>query len=165
MKTEHQKRIEELMRRASQALPIKPIMPSQAVRQLRANLILEEALETIKGLGFSVEWKVDGDGRKYIAVPSGEPNIVEVVDGCADVSVVTIGTLSAFGVADQPILEAIDANNLDKFGPGSYRREDGKWIKPPGHKPADIMGLLIAQGYGDKYFGQPEHAAPGFQPK
>ena len=161
MKTDHQKRIEELMRRASQELPIKPIMPPQAVRQLRANLILEEALETIEALGFAVKL----NNNDFVAVQMGEPDIVKVVDGCADVSVVTIGTLSAFGVSDQPILEAVDANNLEKFGPGSYRREDGKWIKPPGHKPADIMDLLIKQGYGDKYFGQPEHAAPGFQPK
>jgi len=162
MKTMHQVRIEELMRRAGQDLPKRPIMPSIQVRQLRANLILEEALETIEALGFAVKL----NNNDFVAVPMGEPDIVKVVDGCADVSVVTIGTLSAFGVSDQPILTAVDENNLEKFGPGSYRREsDGKWMKPPGHKPADIMGLLIKQGYGDKYFGQPEHAAPGFQPK
>lgn len=165
MKTEHQQRVEELMRRAGQALPIKPMVPSVEVRKLRANLILEEALETIEALGFNVVMK-PFDGTIEVGPEVREPNIIEVVDGCADVSVVTIGTLSAFGVSDQPILEAVDANNLEKFGPGSYKREsDGKWMKPPGHKPADIMGLLIAQGYGDKYFGQPEHAAPGFQPK
>jgi predicted HAD superfamily Cof-like phosphohydrolase len=162
MKTEHQKRVEELMRRADQALPIKPSFPVDQVLQLRANLILEEALETIDALGFDVLF-VDG---KLVAKHTRPVDIVKVVDGCADVSVVTIGTLSAFGVSDQPILEAVDANNLDKFGPGSYRREsDGKWMKPPGHKAADIMGLLIKQGYGNKYFGQPEHAAPGFKPK
>lgn len=164
MKTEHQKRVEAFMAKVGQAVPPVPIIPSLEIRKLRATLILEEALETIKGLGFDVhETMPDGDLEVQEA---WTPDIVEVVDGCADVSVVTIGTLLAFGVSDQPILEAVDANNLEKFGPGGYRREsDGKWMKPPGHKPADIMGLLMKQGYGDKYRGQPEHAAPGFDPK
>lgn len=146
MRTDHQRRVEEFMRLAGQAIPPNPIMPSLEIRKLRANLILEEALETIEALGFNIVMK-PFDGAIEVGPPSHEPNIIEVVDGCADISVVTIGTLSAFGVKDGPILEAIDQNNLAKFGPGSYRREtDGKWMKPSGHKPADIMGLLEAQG-------------------
>jgi predicted HAD superfamily Cof-like phosphohydrolase len=144
MRTAHQQRIEEFMRKAGQEIPARPIMPSLEVRRLRANLILEEALETIKGLGFAVEATMP-DGELE-CVEAFTPDIVEVVDGCGDLSVVTIGTLSAFGVKDEPILEAIDASNLQKFGPGSYRREsDGKWMKPPDHKAPDIMGLLIKQ--------------------
>ena len=165
MMTAHQQRIEEFMRKAGQEIPAKPIMPSQEVRRLRANIFLEEALETIEGLGFQVVMK-PFDGEIEVGPQVREPDIVEVVDGCGDLSVVTIGTLSAFGVKDEPILQAIDASNLQKFGPGSYRREsDGKWMKPPDHKAPDIMGCLILQGYGDKYHGQPEHAAPGFNPK
>jgi predicted HAD superfamily Cof-like phosphohydrolase len=67
---------------------------------------------------------------------------VEVVDGCADISVVTIGTLIAFGVDDETVLEEVDASNLRKFEPGSYRREDGKWIKPPSWTPPDIEGAI-----------------------
>lgn len=146
MKTEHQKRIEMFMAKAGQAVPLIPIMPDLETRKLRANIILEEALETIKGLGFEVNATMP-DGELEVE-EAFTPDIVEVVDGCADISVVTIGTLSAFGVKDAPILEAVDLNNLGKFGPGSYRREsDGKWMKPPGFKPADIMGLLKAQGF------------------
>jgi predicted HAD superfamily Cof-like phosphohydrolase len=44
--------------------------------------------------------------------------------------------------------QAVDQNNLAKFGPGGHRREDGKWVKPPDHKPPDIAGLLdkLAKG-------------------
>jgi len=121
-------------------------MPSVEVRQLRANLILEEALETITALGFTVQKdEVTNQLRPFAA---HTPNIVEVVDGCADISVVTIGTLSAFGVGDMPILEAVDTANLGKFGPGSYKREDGKWVKTARfqarrhHEFADRSGLL-----------------------
>lgn len=146
MKTEHQKRVEAFMMKAGQAVPLIPIIPDLETRKLRANIILEEALETIKGLGFEVNQTMP-DGELEVE-EAFTPDIIEVVDGCADISVVTIGTLSAFGVKDAPILEAVDLNNLGKFGPGSYRREsDGKWMKPPGFKPADIMGLLKEQGF------------------
>jgi len=145
MKTEHQQRIEEFMRLAGQAVPLKPTMPSLEVRRLRANIILEEARETINGLGFEIG--IDSHEIPVVS-ESGEPNIIEVVDGCADISVVTIGTLSAFGVADKPLLETVDAANLRKFGPGSYRREtDGKWMKPPDFKAPDIISVLMSQGY------------------
>jgi len=145
MRSDHQQRVEEFMRGAGHEVQARPIMPSISVRQLRANLILEEALETIKGLGFNVQQ--DEMTGELAAVAAHEPNMVEVVDGCADIKVVTTGTLSAFGVGDMPIQLAVDEANLRKFGPGSYRREDGKWIKPPDFKPADIMALLRVQGY------------------
>lgn len=147
-KSEHQKRVEELMHRAGQSVLETPMLPSEEVRYLRAKLIFEEALETIEALGFKIQMKpFDLDLE---IVKGNDPNMTEIVDGCADIIVVTTGTLSAHGVADQAILKAVDENNLEKFGPGSYRREDGKWMKPPGHKPADIMGLLVTQGYEGK---------------
>lgn len=148
VKTEHQQRVEMLMHNAGQAVLEKPGIPSVEVRQLRANLILEEALETIEALGFKVQMKPFDLELEIVKGPD-EPNLVEVVDGCADIIVVTTGTLSAFGVADEAVLRAVDENNLQKFGPGSYRREDGKWMKPPGHKPPDIKGLLVLQGCED----------------
>jgi predicted HAD superfamily Cof-like phosphohydrolase len=71
--------------------------------------------------------------------------MIEVADGCADVSVVTIGTLSACGIADKPLLKEVDESNLRKFGPGYSKREDGKWIKPPDWKVPDIAKVLNEQ--------------------
>jgi len=144
MKSDHQKRIEMFMKMALQEVPTRPIMPSAEVRKLRASLILEEALETIQGLGFRV--KEDEEDGDLVLVESGKPDMIEIIDGCGDVSVVTIGTLSAMGVSDKPVLEAIDMNNLAKFGPGSFRDAKGKWIKPAGHQPPDIKAVLLAQG-------------------
>jgi predicted HAD superfamily Cof-like phosphohydrolase len=134
-RTQHQLRINEFMRLAGQELPDKPCVPSFEVRKLRARLILEEALETIHALGFQV---LDG---MHIA-PSGEPNLIEIIDGCCDVSVVTIGTLSACGIPDGVFLNEVDQSNLRKFGPGGRRREDGKWLKSSDWVPPDIAGIL-----------------------
>lgn len=129
---------------AKQELPERPTIPSPEVIRLRANIIFEEALETLEGLGYRIVFEDGVVDLKKI----GEPDIVKAMDGCADLRVVTTGTMSAFGVDDEPIQELVDANNLEKFGPGSYRREsDGKWMKSPSHKPPDIQGELLRQGW------------------
>ncbi len=147
-KSEHQRRVEEFMRLAKQTVPEKPVIPGRDVRYLRAKIIFEEALETIEGLGFSVV--VTGGHRVlskdcYDLSSDGHipPDLVEIVDGCADLRVVTTGTLSACGVPDRLVQFEVDQNNLAKFGPGGYRREsDGKWMKPPGHKPPRVKEII-----------------------
>ncbi|MGB1048433.1 MAG: hypothetical protein ACPG3U_01970 [Rhodothermales bacterium] len=148
MPTPHYARVKEFMQKVGQDTPEGATIPDAKIRILRAKLILEEALETVSALGVSVHshgHEVTEGGLEYAA--PNEVDLKEVVDGCADISVVTIGTLIAFGVDDEPVLEEVDASNLRKFGEGSYRREDGKWMKPPGWTPPDIMGA-IDKGWG-----------------
>lgn len=168
MKTPHQKRIEKFMKLAKQNLPEVPTMPDEKTRVLRAKLIFEEALETIKALGCTVEvvsrytmnekeydsqlekyrcYFFDSEGLKegIFQVENDtaiKADLSEIADGCADISVVTIGTLSACGIPDKDLLEMVDENNLAKFGPGSYIDETGKLRKPPGHQPPPIKELI-----------------------
>lgn len=128
-KTPHQARVEEFMALAGQPTPSSPTGLSRTTRLLRARLILEEALEAIvDGLGVDVlatagshvvyltpeslkstaELELDVSTRRDADLPS-------LAKECADLSVVTVGTLSAAGIADEPILEAVDASNLAKF--------------------------------------------------
>lgn len=153
-KSFHQLRIEHFMRLAGQAVPDQPTELDEATRILRAKLILEEAFETIReGLGIDIIiMGGDDEGDTFdpldfdLILKCTKPmNMVEFADGCADLSVVTIGSLSAAGITDGPLLEIVDQSNLSKFGPGSYRRDDGKWMKPPNFKPPDIAGILEQQ--------------------
>lgn len=149
--TDHQDRIRKFMVLAGQRCPTIPTMPDEETRRLRAKLILEECLETIHALGLSVI-TINPQQQGVIMsnvhiIPFSAPDMVEVIDGLADISVVTYGTAIAMGVDMDPIIKEVDQNNLAKFGPGGYRRDDGKWIKPPGHKKPDISGLLNLQ-YG-----------------
>jgi predicted HAD superfamily Cof-like phosphohydrolase len=152
-------------------LPSRPTLPAETTRLLRAKLILEEAIETINSLGFSIDIPftsrdLDGTDSQTIyggtigeiidvgideinLVPRFEPDLVEIVDGCADISVVTVGTLIACGVGDKPILEEVDANNMKKFGEGHAIREDGKLVKPANHVKPDFEKLIDAQGKYD----------------
>ena len=153
MPTPHYTRVREFMQKVGQETPSTPVIPDEKTRLLRAKLILEEAIETIQAMGVEVRLR-DTEGHTGVVTVDpheltfsikGEVDLEGVVDGCADISVVTIGTLIAFGVDDEPILEEVDQANLRKFGPGSYAREDGKWMKPPDWTPPDILGVLERQ--------------------
>ena len=154
MPTPHYTRVREFMQKVGQETPSSPVIPDERTRLLRAKLILEEAIETIRAMGVEVRLRgADGQAGVVTVDPhelafaiNGDVDLEGVVDGCADISVVTIGTLISFGVDDEPILEEVDQANLRKFGPGSYAREDGKWIKPPDWTPPDILGVLERQG-------------------
>lgn len=151
MKTDHQKRVEEFMWKAGQSIPAVPTEPDEKTRILRARLIIEEALETTKkGLGIvvsdignSVELKIEN----LQFVVTGNPDLVEISDGIADLSVVSVGTAIACGINMEPIQKAVDYNNLEKFSVGHYIRPDGKLVKPPGHKPPDLKTILETQGW------------------
>jgi predicted HAD superfamily Cof-like phosphohydrolase len=155
-KTEHYERVDLFMKYAEQSRPVAPMIPSEDERILRARLILEEAFETVKALGVDLLVDVTGNAwavadaavaGRFRYLVNSKANLVEIADGCADLSVVTIGTLIACGIPDRDLLELVDNNNLEKFGPGGYRDEHGKWRKPPTHKPPDIEALLRRLGY------------------
>lgn len=153
LRTDHQVRVEKFMELAGQHPVEDPWNPPIELLKLRARLILEEALETIAGMGIRPEIRthedsenIPFDSRNQFAFgkhPTQEFDLIEVIDGCCDVSVVTTGTMAALGLPMEPFLEAIDENNLEKFTlPGGYRDAGGKWIKPPGHKKPDLKSIL-----------------------
>ena len=149
MRSDHQKRVDRFMELAEQNLPLSPSIPSEETRKLRAKLIFEECLETIDALGVSLTtgagaFAINKDANIEYTVDH-DPDLIEIADGCADVMVVTTGTLSACGIDDIELQTIVDENNLAKFGPGGHRREDGKWVKPPGHIPPDIRKVIENQ--------------------
>ncbi len=150
LKSKNQLLVETFIARighSSQTLPVTPTIPPLETRRLRALLMLEETLETVRALGF----------KTYVAAPAnpgaprepyevtmdnldlltgGEPDLVGIADGCSDVEVVTLGTASACGFAHQPVFEVVMNNNLLKFAPGHSISPAGKLVKPPGHPAA-----------------------------
>lgn len=145
-----------------QAIPVRPCIPSLEIRKLRASLMLEETLETIKAMGLCVEaggrrigmtggFSVDGISIEQSREPA---DLVEVADGLADVHVVgPCGTASAFGIALAPIYKIVAGNNLLKFAPGHSFRSDGKLQKPASHPSPtnEIAAELRRQGTDDVF--------------
>lgn len=147
-KSIEQVRVESFMRSAGQVVRPCPEIPTEEERRLRARLILEEAIETVNALGFSIhplpcEIKSVDDVNLSSNLP---PDLEQIVDGCCDVLVVTLGTLSACGVADVGPMHKVLEANQKKFD-GGYRDEHGKWRKGPDWTAPDIVGELVAQGW------------------
>lgn len=151
MKTKHYERIEKFMKLAGQDTPETPVQPSDETRILRAKLIIEEALETVKALGVDIQLArmslVEEEDDFEYSISDHPFDMVEVADGCADISVVTTGCLISCGIKDKALLKMVDQNNLDKFGFGHYIREDGKLVKPLNHQPPNIKKLLNKMGW------------------
>ena len=151
MRSEHQQRVDEFMRKAGQDVPEAPFIPDENTRLLRAKLIFEECMETIqKGLGVSISGTFERSNFTLEADSSF--NMRETVDGCCDIKVVTTGTLTACGISDLEPQRLVDESNLAKFGPGGYRAgpndpngPEGKWIKPKDWQPPDLMAEVRRQ--------------------
>lgn len=106
--TNEQQQVKDMMAAFNQECPETPTIPDLETRKLRAKLILEEALETIKGLGCIVYlhpsdksgWIIGEDlgGQPYTIEDGPEPSLKDILDGCEDLKVVTEGTLLACGL-------------------------------------------------------------------
>lgn len=150
------------MRGARQAVPAHPTTPAIQDRKLRIRLILEELFETANAAGISIvvdsfrgpvtlnEGRPKGTHVTYTLVEVADCDLVEFVDGLADLSVVVTGSFSAVGVADEPVLTLVDANNLMKFRPGHWIDEHGKLNKPKDHPPVtpELEQLLREMAVG-----------------
>jgi predicted HAD superfamily Cof-like phosphohydrolase len=145
-KSLYQHCVEDFMAKAGQEVPESPLTPDVEIRRLRAALILEEAFETVRALGFEPSMRRDHPGAVSTVELHAvhEPDLIEIVVGCCDTIVVALGALSACGVADFGPMNAVLASNDSKFIDG-HRREDGKWVKGPSYKPVDIEAELERQ--------------------
>jgi predicted HAD superfamily Cof-like phosphohydrolase len=146
-RSEFQLRVDSFMEKARQELPDSPCIPSEGVRRLRASLILEEALETIEALGFGVRTERDHqfiDIDDCLFLPIIDADMVKIADGCCDTMVVTLGTLSACGMSDCDLMTEVCDSNDSKFIDG-HIRDDGKLIKGPAYRPADLVPILVSQ--------------------
>lgn len=88
--------------------------------KLRAELIREEAEETIKAIN--------------------EGKLLDAIDGLCDLIYVALGTAVTFGVDLDPHFREVHRANMSKIG-GS-KREDGKWIKPANWQPPNHSQYL-----------------------
>jgi len=62
----------------------------------------------------------------------------EEIDALLDICYYCLQHLSMVNLNTGRFWRLIHAANMQKFGPGGYRREsDGKWCKPPGFVPPD----------------------------
>jgi len=72
-----------------------------------------------------------------------QDDLAAVAKEVADLLYVVYGTAVSCGIDMEPVFREVHRSNLSKVG--GYKREDGKWVKPPTYSPASLGPILAAQ--------------------
>ena len=70
-------------------------------------------------------------------------NLASVAKEMADLLYVVYGTAVSYGIDMKPVFQEVHRSNLSKVG--GYKRDDGKWMKPPTYSLAKLEPILEAQ--------------------
>jgi predicted HAD superfamily Cof-like phosphohydrolase len=157
LKSEHQQQVELFLKGIGHPIPDSPQLATNDRLLAWARLLVEEVWETInRGMGREIYVDSSVDIRQPIKFTdlhfshADRPNTIDIADGCGDLLVVATGLLSLCGIADKPLLEEINSNNLLKLKNGRLCPHTGKFLKPEGHPKPHIAGCLIKQIYNDE---------------
>lgn len=129
--------------------PTSPAAPALRNPEQRANLIAEEAIETIIALVGSARAQTVVLGQLIEALVNAtrdgttEPNLERAIDGLCDLKYVTDGTAEDIGIDLEPFSDEVHRSNMSKVG--GTKRADGKLIKPPTYSEANITGVLMRE--------------------
>ncbi|MEK7300148.1 MAG: MazG nucleotide pyrophosphohydrolase domain-containing protein [Nitrospirota bacterium] len=121
--TDEQSMVEEFHKKFDILVQVSPTAASEETKRLRIRLIQEEFDELKESMA--------------------EGNLAALAKEMADLLYVVYGTAVSYGIDMDPVFREVHRSNLSKVG--GYKREDGKWVKPPTYSPADIEPLLAMQ--------------------
>ena len=121
--TDEQSMVEEFHKKFDILVQTSPTAASEDTKRLRIRLIQEEFDELKESMA--------------------EGNLAALAKEMADLLYVVYGTAVSYGIDMDPVFREVHRSNLSKVG--GYKREDGKWVKPPTYSPADIEPLLAMQ--------------------
>ena len=100
-----------------------PSVPDEATQFLRNRLIQEEFEEFQEAMQ--------------------SEDLSAMAKELADLLYVVYGTAVSLGIDMEPVFKEVHRSNMSKVG--GYKREDGKWVKPPTYSPANLEPILKAQ--------------------
>ena len=73
----------------------------------------------------------------------GKEDLPAIAKELADLLYVVYGTAVSYGIDMGPVFREVHRSNMSKIG--GYKRDDGKWVKPPTYSPAAIEPILTKQ--------------------
>ena len=143
--SDRQEQLIEFHLAMGQPIEPRPTVPSDDRVRLRARLIAEEFFETMRALFGHHAFLDTAEKLTSQAIERSPTNVdlVELVDGLADLDYVVEGTRLEFGIDGESIAEEVHRTNILKVG-GPISPE-GKRLKPPGWEPPRIEMLLGVQ--------------------
>jgi predicted HAD superfamily Cof-like phosphohydrolase len=127
--------------------PQSPADPQARSPQLRADLIMEEAIETVFAFVGAARGQTIVHEVLVRVLQSAarnkktEPDLVEAIDGLCDLLYVTYGSFEDIGVDGEPFFDEVHRSNMAKVG--GPCNEVGKKMKPDNWTPPDIESVLV----------------------
>ena len=100
-----------------------PSLPTEATQTLRNRLVQEEFEELQEAMQHK--------------------DLSAIAKELADLLYVVYGTAVSLGIDMEPVFKEVHRSNMSKVG--GYKREDGKWVKPPTYSPASLDAILETQ--------------------
>ena len=100
-----------------------PTLPDESTQKLRIGLIHEEFNELQEALNAK--------------------DLPAIAKELADLLYFVYGTAVSCGIDMDPVFREVHRSNMSKVG--GYKRDDGKWVKPPTYSPAEIHTILKTQ--------------------
>lgn len=139
-----QEMVAEFHRVMDQPIETTPTLADEATRQLRYDLIAEEAEEYRAASGARGQ-ECAGDLQ-----PSGgeTPDLVAMARELGDLEYVVRGTALAHGIPLDAVVAEIHRANMSKLDENGkpIKRPDGKVLKGPNYRPPDVESVLVAAG-------------------
>ncbi len=101
----------------------RPALPDEPTQTLRSRLIQEEFDEFQEAMQSN--------------------DLSAMAKELADLLYVVYGTAVSLGIDMEPVFKEVHRSNMSKVG--GYKREDGKWVKPPTYSPASLEAIISTQ--------------------
>ena len=120
-----QKMVQEFHEQFDIHISATPSVPDDATQILRNRLIQEEYEEFQEAMQ--------------------SKDLASMAKELADLLYVVYGTAVSLGIDMEPVFKEVHRSNMSKVG--GYKREDGKWVKPPTYSPADIQPIIKSQSH------------------
>jgi len=120
---DEQQMVQEFHQQFNIHVASRPSLPDEPTQTLRNRLIQEEFEEFQEAM----------QGNDLSAMAKE----------LADLLYVVYGTAVSLGIDMEPVFKEVHRSNMSKVG--GYKREDGKWVKPPTYSPASLETILETQ--------------------
>jgi len=121
-----QRQVKEFHLKHSQYISAVPTIPPDVVKDLRIELIFEEAHE----------FRVGAEMK----------DIIRVADALGDLIYVILGAAVSYGIDMEPIFETIHKSNMSKES--GFKSRSGKALKTSSFAPPELREILKKQGGG-----------------
>ena len=121
--TDAQRMVEAFHRMFEIAANERPAIVDDGTKALRVRLIQEEFEELKEAMA--------------------QDDLPSIAKEMADLLYVVYGTAVSYGIDMDQVFREVHRSNMSKVG--GYKREDGKWVKPPTYSPAEIAPILAEQ--------------------